>query len=85
MQTKKFDDGGGISHFGAICLTRIPGDPESVKGHKARGLYWTKPDKSGKEVARDVNIESLLIQNLYLTMKIHISKRYSMFCHLNIS
>ena len=49
-QTKKFEDGGGISHFGAICLTRIPGDPESVKGHKARGLYWTKPDKTGKEV-----------------------------------
>ena len=30
--------------------------PESVKGHKARGVYWTKPDKSGKEVVRDVNI-----------------------------
>ena len=28
----------GISHFGAICLTRIPGDPESIKGHKARGF-----------------------------------------------
>ena len=57
IQTKKFDDGGGISHFGAICLTRKPGDPESVKGHKARGIYWTKPDKSGKEVSRDVNID----------------------------
>ena len=22
IKTKKFDDGGGISHFGAICLTR---------------------------------------------------------------
>ena len=56
-QTKKFDDGGGISHFGAICLTRIPGDPDSIQGHKARGLYWTKPDKSGKEVSRDINID----------------------------
>jgi len=56
VQTKKFDDGGGISHFGAISLTRIPGDPDSVKGNKARGLYWTKPDKSGKEVSRDVDI-----------------------------
>ena len=56
IKTKKFDDGGGISHFGAICLTRKPGDPDSIKGHKARGLYWTKPDKSGKEVSRDVNI-----------------------------
>ena len=57
IQTKKFDDGGGISHFGAICLTRKPGDPDSVKGNKARGIYWTKPDKSGKEFARDVNID----------------------------
>ena len=57
IHTKKFDDGGGISHFGAICLTRKPGDPESVKGHKARGLYWTKPDQSGKEFSRDVIID----------------------------
>ena len=56
IQTKKFDDGGGISHFGAICLTRKPGDPESIKGQKARGLYLTKPDKSGKEVSRDIGI-----------------------------
>ena len=56
IKTKKFDDGGGISHFGAICLTRKPGDPDSIKGHKARGLYWTKPDKSVKEFYIDVNI-----------------------------
>ena len=56
-QTKKFDDGGGIAHFGAISLTQIPGDPDSVKGSKARGVYWTKPDKSGKEVSRDVMID----------------------------
>ena len=57
ITTKKFDDGGGISHFGAICLTRKPGDPESVKGSKARGIYWTKPDKSGAEVSRDIKID----------------------------
>ena len=57
ITTRKFDDGGGISHFGAICLTRKPGDPESVKGSKARGIYWTKPDKSGAEVSRDIKIE----------------------------
>ena len=28
VQTRKFDDGGGIAHFGAICLTQIPGDPD---------------------------------------------------------
>ena len=57
ITTKKFDDGGGISHFGAICLTRKPGDPESVKGSKARGIYWTKPDKFGAEVSRDIKID----------------------------
>ncbi len=57
VQTRKFDDGGGIAHFGAICLTQIPGDPDSIKGSKARGSYWTKPDKSRKEVTRDVSID----------------------------
>ena len=57
VSTNKFDDGGGVTHFGAICLTRKPGDPESVKGSKARGIYWTKPDKSGAEVSRDIIID----------------------------
>ena len=57
ITTRKFDDGGGISHFGAICLTRKPGDPESIKGSKARGIYWTKPGKSGAEVSRDIKID----------------------------
>jgi hypothetical protein len=55
-KTNKFADL-GILHFGAICLNRIPGDPDSIKGHKTRGLYWTKPDQSGNEVSRDVNID----------------------------
>ena len=53
---KKFEDA-GVTHFGAISLTQIPGDPASIKGNKARGIFWTKPDKSGKEVSRDVKIE----------------------------
>ena len=56
IKTKKFDDGGGITNFGAISLTQIPGDPESIKGSNARGVYWTKPGQSGKEVSRDVDI-----------------------------
>ena len=55
IKTKKFEDA-GVSNFGAISLTRIPGDPESIKGSNARGVFWTKPDQSGKEVSRDVNI-----------------------------
>ena len=56
IQTKKFEDGGGITNFGAISLTQIPGDPDSIKGSKARGVYWTKPDSTGIEVSRDVKI-----------------------------
>ena len=56
VQIKKFEDA-GVTHFGAISLTQIPGDPDSVKGSKARGVYWTKPDKSGNEVARDIQID----------------------------
>jgi len=55
IKTKKFEDA-GVSNFGAISLTQIPGDPESIKGSNARGLFWTKPDQSGKEVSRDVYI-----------------------------
>merc|ERR1712078_614718 len=56
VKIKKFEDA-GVTHFGAISLTQIPGDPDSVKGNKARGVYWTKPDKSGKEVTRDEAID----------------------------
>jgi len=56
IKIKKFDTAGGVAHFGAICLTRIPGDPHSIKDNKARGLYWTKPNESGNEVSRDIAI-----------------------------
>jgi len=55
IKIKKFEDA-GVSNFRAISLTQIPWDPESIKGNKARGVFWTKPDQSGKEVLRDVNI-----------------------------
>ena len=56
IKTKKFEDA-GVTNFGAISLTQIPGNPESIIGSNARGIYWTKPDKTGKEVSRDVNIK----------------------------
>ena len=49
----RFEGVAGVSNFGAISLTQIPGDPDSIKGHKARGIFWTKPNGSGKEVVRD--------------------------------
>ena len=53
LAIKKFTGVEGISNFGAISLTQIPGDPDSIKGNKARGVFWTKPDSSGKEAMRD--------------------------------
>jgi len=57
LKIKKYDNAGGISNFGAICLNQIPGDPDSTKGINARGVYWTKPDHTGKESIRDKKID----------------------------
>ena len=57
LKIKGFDTSLGIPHFAGISLNQIPGDPESIKGNKVRGVYWTKPDSSGKEVSRDVTID----------------------------
>ena len=53
LKIRAYDDAGGITNFGAICLNQIPGNPESIKGENARGVYWTKPDQTGKEALRD--------------------------------
>ncbi len=47
----------GVSNFSSISLTQIPGDPNSIKGSKARGVFWTKPDSSGKEEMRDILLD----------------------------
>ena len=55
VQIKKFDDGGGVTHFGAISLTQIPGDPDSIKGSKARvyiGLNLIKQEKKFQEMLK---------------------------------
>ena len=57
LKIKGFDTSLGIPHFAGIPLNQIPGDPDSIKGNKVRGIYWTKPDSSGKEVSRDVKID----------------------------
>ena len=38
-------------------MNRVPGDNSSIEGHNVRGVYWTKPDESGKEVIRDKPID----------------------------
>jgi len=57
LQMKDYDTANGIKNFAAICLNQIPGNPESTKGNNARGVYWTKPNSSGKEVSRDIKID----------------------------
>ena len=49
----------GISNFAAIPMNQIPGDENSIKGHNVRGIYWTKPDETGKEVTRDKPIDEI--------------------------
>ena len=57
---KKYDTANGIKNFAAICLNQIPGKPESTKGNFSRGVYWTKPDSSGKESIRDKTLDEAL-------------------------
>ena len=57
LALKDFGGPNGVTNFGAISLTQIPGDPESIKGSNARGVYWTKPNQTGNEVIRDINIK----------------------------
>tara|TARA_B100000686_G_scaffold343769_1_gene425167 strand:+ start:687 stop:1277 length:591 start_codon:yes stop_codon:yes gene_type:complete len=57
LKIKKYDTAGGVTNFGAICLNQIPGNPNSTKGNNARGVYWTKPNHTGKEESRDKIID----------------------------
>ncbi len=57
LNIKGFDTSLGIPHFAGISLNQIPGDPNSIKGNNVRGVYWTKPDSSGKETQRDIKID----------------------------
>ena len=61
LKIRNYDSANGIPSFAAICLNQIPGDPSSTKGNNTRGVFWTKPDGSGKEVLRDIPIN----ENLY--------------------
>ena len=60
LSIKSYDTANGIKNFSAICLNQIPGKPESTKGNYARGVYWTKPDDTGKEAVRDKILDETL-------------------------
>ena len=52
LQRKSYDDAAGTKYIAGISLNQIPGDPESIKGENVKGIYWTRPDSSGKEEIR---------------------------------
>ena len=60
FKIKSYDSANGIPNFAAICLNQIPGKPSSTEGNNARGVFWTKPNETGKEVSRDVAINEKL-------------------------
>ena len=56
LKNKKFKSP-GVTHFGAISINQIPNDSNSISGNNIRGKYWTIADETGKEVARDIDID----------------------------
>ena len=56
LKNKKFKSP-GVTHFGAISINQIPNDRNSISGNNIRGKYWTIADETGKEVARDIDID----------------------------
>ena len=57
LEKKGFSSPKGVTNFGAIPLNQIPNDKNSIEGNNVRGVYWTIADETGKEVARDVDID----------------------------
>jgi hypothetical protein len=57
LSRKKYDDAVGTKYIAGISLNQIPGDPDSIKGENVKGIYWTKPDSSGKESVRAKRID----------------------------
>ena len=57
LSRKEYDDSVGTKYIAGISLNQIPEDPDSIKGENVKGIYWTKPDSSGKEAARAKRID----------------------------
>ena len=57
LQRKTYDYAAGTKYIAGISLNQIPGDSESISGENVKGIYWTKPDSSGKEEIRAKKIK----------------------------
>ena len=60
LSKKSYDDAKGTKYIAAISLNQIPGNPNSASGENVKGIYWTKPDSSGKESIRAQRIDERL-------------------------
>ena len=65
-----------ITNFHAIPMNKVPGNDDSIKGHNVRGVYWTKPDETGKEVMRDKPIDESKYTELLSEFKILTLKKF---------
>jgi hypothetical protein len=52
LHKKTYDDAAGTKYIAGISLNQIPGDPKSISGENIKGIYWTKPNSTGKEEIR---------------------------------
>ena len=59
LSRKEYDNAVGTKYIAGISLNQIPGDPDSIKRENVRGIYWTKPDSSGKETVRAKRIDEM--------------------------
>ena len=57
LSRKSYDDSCGTKYIAAIHLNQIPGNLDSVRDENVKGIYWTKPDSSGKEYSRAKQID----------------------------
>ena len=57
LSRKNYDDAAGTKYIAGISLNQVPGKPESTRGENVKGIYWTKPDSSGKEYKRAKKID----------------------------
>ena len=57
LSKKEYDDAAGTKYIAGLSLNQIPEDPDSIKGENVKGIYWTKPDSSGKEAKRAKRID----------------------------
>ena len=60
----------GERDINAICLTQIPGDPNSITGGNVRGLFWTKPDSTYEEVQREEPIDETKYSEFVISFSI---------------